>query len=196
MHTAHVFKFKMRQPRRNLPVKASSKRGEANFVSAFSKAYIKSVAPEGVGGREFPLAGFGIADFVWVAWCPNGRDGSALSLERLKAVLTKHQLTAFEMKLTHWRKGLTQAYRYSYFADRSVLVVPPSVAVLARKEMPLFKELGVGLWAFDADSGKITRHFTPRATAPKNEDVRSRAVALLSRKVYFGERSKLRQARL
>ena len=108
MNTAHIFDFKMRQPRRNLPAKASRKRGEANFVSAFSKAYIESVASKGVGGLEFPLAGFGIADFVWVAWCPNGRDGSALSLERLKAVLLKHRLTAFEMKLTHWRKGLTQ----------------------------------------------------------------------------------------
>jgi hypothetical protein len=196
MNTAHVFNFKMRQPRRNLPAKAARKRGEANFVSAFSKAYIESVAPNGIGGREFPLAGFGIADFVWVAWCPNGRDGSALSLERLEAVLAKHRFTAFEMKLTHWRKGLTQAYRYSYFADRSILVVPPTVAVLARKELPMFKELGVGLWAFDIESGKTTRHFTPRVTAPKNKGVRSRAVALLSRKVYFGERSKLRQARL
>lgn len=196
MNTTHFFNFQMRQPRRNLPAKASRKRGEANFVSAFSKAYIESVAPKGIGGREFPLAGFGIADFVWVAWCPNGQDGSALSLERLKAVLSKHRLTAFEMKLTHWRKGLTQAYRYSYFADRSVLVLPPNAAALARKEMPLFKELGVGLWSFDMDSGKITRHFTPRVTAPKNESVRDRAVALLSRKVYFGERSKLRQAGL
>jgi len=196
MSTAHVFHFRARQPRRNLPAKASRKRGEANFVSAFSEAYINSVAPVGIGGREFPLAGFGIADFVWVAWCPDGNDGSALSLERLKAVLTKHRLTAFEMKLTHWRKGLMQAYRYSYFADRSVLVVPPNMSELARAELSLFKELGVGLWSFDIVSGKITRHFTPRATAPKNEHVRSRAVALLSRKVYFGERSKLRQARL
>jgi len=196
MNTAHVFNFKMRQPRRNLPAKAARKRGEANFVSAFSKAYIESVAPKGIGGREFPLAGFGIADFVWVAWCPNGRDGTALTLERLKAVLTKHRFTAFEMKLTDWRKGLTQAYRYSYFADRSILVVPPTVAVLARKELPMFKELGVGLWSFDIECGRITRHFTSRATAPKSESVRDRAVAILSRKVYFGERSKLRQAGL
>jgi hypothetical protein len=196
MSATHVFNFKMRQPRRNLPAKASRKRGEANFVCAFSKAYIESVAPKGIGGREFPMAGFGIADFVWVAWCPNGRAGSALSLERLEAMLTKYRLTAFEMKLTHWRKGLTQAYRYTYFADRAILVVPPNMAAVARTELSLFKELGVGLWAFDIASRKITRHFTPRATAPKNESVRRRAVALLSRKVYFGERSKLRQTGL
>jgi hypothetical protein len=154
------------------------------------------VAPNGIGGREFPLAGFGIADFVWVAWCPNGRDGSALSLERLKAILIKHRLTAFEMKLTHWRKGLMQAFRYSYFADRAILVMPPNMAMLARVELPLFKELGVGLWSFDIETSRITRHFTPRATTPKNEGVRDRAVTLLSRKVYFGERSKLRQSRL
>ena len=121
-------------------MEVARKRGESNFVSAFSKAYIGSVAPTGIGGREFPLAGFGIADFVWMAWCPTGGDGTALSLERLKAMMAKHRLTAFEMKLTHWRKGLTQAFRYSYFADRSILVVPPNVAASARQELSLFKD--------------------------------------------------------
>ncbi|HEY5910765.1 MAG TPA: hypothetical protein VJA21_09205 [Verrucomicrobiae bacterium] len=198
MKPARLLKFRQRHPRRNLPAALARKRGESNFVSAFSNAYISSIAPDGIGGKEFALSGFGIADFVWIAWrnAINPDEGSALSIEKLKTLLNQHKLTAFEMKLSDWRKGLAQAYRYTYFADRSILVVPTAVVPLAKKEMPLFRELGVGLWSLDIKSNTITRHFTPPASVPKNERVRSRAVALLSRRIYFGERRKLCQTRV
>ena len=63
MKAAHLLKFKQRHPRRNLPVALARKRGESNFVSTFSKAYISSVETGGIGGKEFALSGFGIADF-------------------------------------------------------------------------------------------------------------------------------------
>lgn len=197
MNTAQLINFGVRNPRRNLPPDLARKRGESNFVSAFGKAYIASIAPHGFGGRQFALPGFGIADFIWVAWRHSGGDdATALSLERIQSTLAGQKLSAFEMKLSDWRKGLSQAYRYTYFADRAIVVVPPPLAVTAGRALPLFKELGVGMWSFDQNSGKITRHFTPRPAIAKNQVIRSRAVALLSRKIYFGQRRKMRQSRL
>ena len=51
MKTAHIFDFRHRHPRRNLPSGVGRKRGESNFVSAFTKAYISSLEPHGVGGK-------------------------------------------------------------------------------------------------------------------------------------------------
>ncbi len=196
MKTAQLLRFRQRHPRRNLPASLARKRGESNFVSFFSKAYIASIAPDGFGGKEFALSGFGIADFVWIAWrnATNPDEGSALSIEKLKTLLNRQKLTAFEMKLSDWRKGLAQAYRYSYFADRSILVVPTAVVPLAKKEMPLFRDLGIGLWAFDIKSSKIIRHFTPPSSVPKNERIRHRAIALLSQRIRLGKRRALPKA--
>lgn len=181
----YLLDFKHRQPRRNLPSSVSRKRGESNFVAAFTKAYIKSVVPKGVGGTEFPLSGYGIADFVWLAWqeSPTSEDGTALSLETLKSKLSRKKLMAFEMKMTDWRKGLSQAYRYSYFADITILVLPLETAALAKSSLDRFREHRVGLWSFDKATGKICRLFTPRASKPRNANAREKALNVLSQRL-------------
>lgn len=178
---AQIFDFKLRHPRRNLPDAVSRKRGETNFVSAFSKAYIASVAPCGIGGSEFALAGFGIADFVWLSWRQSAinEDGTALSFENIKSELAYRQLTAFEMKLSDWRKGLAQAYRYGYFSDRTIVVLPPETVKLARHELALFRKLKVGLWSFDRGTNRIRKYFTPRPSKPRNAKARGKALDLL-----------------
>jgi hypothetical protein len=80
MNTAQSCDFKAHSPRRNLPAGVSRKRGESNFVSAFSKAYIATVGPHGIGGSEFAISNFGIADFVWLHWQRDDQDGTALSI--------------------------------------------------------------------------------------------------------------------
>jgi len=177
--------FKARDPRLNLPPKVGRKRAEANFVIKFMDAYLKQASKRGVGGKHFALPGFGIADFVWIAWqnSINGDEGSALSLERLKVRLAKHRLTAFEMKLIDWRKGLSQAYRYGHFADKSILVVPPKVAALALKNKMLFQHLNVGLWSFAADSGKIKKLLTLKTSSARNMVARKKAVELICRRL-------------
>ena len=181
METAHIFDFKTRHPRRNLPVRIRRKRGESNFVSAFSRAYIAAIAPHGIGGSEFALSGFGIADFVWLAWRQSAanEDGTALSVENIKSQLALQKLTAFEMKLTDWRKGLAQAYRYSYFADVAIVVLPTNAAKAAKVELKLFRELSVGLWSFDKATGKIRKLFTPRYAKPRNADAKEKALTSL-----------------
>ena len=183
MKAAQLLKFKQRHPRRNLPAALARKRGESNFVSTFSKAYIASVAPGGIGGKEFALSGFGIADFVWIAWqnALNPEEGSALSVEKLKSLLNRHKLTAFEMKLSDWRKGLAQAYRYSYFADQAVVVLPPDLATTAKADLDLFRESNVGLWSFDPATEAIRKLFTPRCSSPRSPKAKDKALESLGR---------------
>lgn len=187
--TAYILDFRNRHPRRNLPAGTGRKRGESNFVSAFTTAYIASIAPHGIGGSEFALSGFGIADFVWLAWRQSAvsEDGTALSVKNIKARLARQKLTAFEMKLTDWRKGLAQAYRYGYFADVALVVLPPDVAKNAKAEVKLFRKLGVGLWSFDMATGQIRRMVTPRRAKPRNVRAKEKALESLGRFLKFSK---------
>jgi hypothetical protein len=190
MKNAQIFDFGTRLPRRNLPINSSRKRGESNFVTAFTKTYISLFAPQGIGGKDFALSGFGIADFVWLAWqhSPPSKDGTALSIEKsksLESLNTRRKLIAFEMKLTDWRKGLAQAYRYSYFSNLSILVLTPEVGENAANELGLFRKLRVGLWVFDKRNNKIRKLFTPRSCKPRNEKATQKALNSLERFVKF-----------
>ncbi|HRY49119.1 MAG TPA: hypothetical protein P5186_13810 [Candidatus Paceibacterota bacterium] len=189
MKTAHMFDFRLCHPRRNLPLKVARKRGESNFVSAFARAYIASVAPHGIGGSEFSLSGYGIADFVWLAWRRSAADddGTAISAERIKHELGRRKLTAFEMKLSDWRKGISQTYRYSYFADVAILVLPPETAALALAEIDIFRRLGVGLWSFHKASKKISKLFTPGNSRARNVKAREKALDALTRSVQLSK---------
>lgn len=189
MKTAQLLRFRWRHPRRNLPASLARKRGESNFVSSFSKAYIASIAPGGFGGKEFALSGFGIADFVWIAWrnATNPDEGSALSIERLKTLLNRQRLTAFEMKLADWRKGLAQAYRYTYFADLAVVVLPPDLATVAKADLDLFRQSNVGLWSFNPATETIRRLFTPRRSGPRSPRAKDKALESLGRSLQFSQ---------
>ena len=95
-------------------------------------------------------------------------------------------VTAFEMKLSDWRRALRQAYRYSYFSDRTIVVLPAKGGQSAKQALPLFKDLGIGLWVFKRDLGTISKVFTPRAKRPKNPAARERALEVLRRKFNLG----------
>lgn len=189
LKAAHLLKFQPRHPRRNLPAALARKRGESNFVSAFTKAYLASVTTSGIGGKEFALSGFGIADFVWVGWqnAVNPDEASALTIEKIQSLLNRFKLTAFEMKLSDWRKGLAQAYRYSYFADLAVVVLPPKIAASAKADLDLFRESSVGLWSFNPSTGAIRKLFTPRGSGPRSVKANAKALASLQRSLKFSQ---------
>ncbi len=195
MTTAQLLRFRQRHPRRNLPASLARKRGESNFVSSFSKAYIASIAPDGSGGKEFALSGFGIADFVWIAWqnATNPDDGSALSIEQLKTLLNRGKLTVFEVKLADWPKGLAQACRYSYFADLAVVALPPDPAATAEADLALFRESNVGLWSFDPATDTIRDLFTPRCSGPRSPGAKDQALESLGRSLQFSQLRKQSQ---
>lgn len=146
-------------------------------MAKFEKAYLAELTAsnaEHLAGREFGLDGFGRADVLFVGWkrSPRDEDFSAVSLKTLR-------LTAIEAKLKDWRKGLMQASRYRFFANRSVLVLPPATTAVALPFLSTFKALNVGLWEFDTSTCRLRKHFTPRMGRPLNAKAREKAVHLI-----------------
>lgn len=189
MRTQRTIRLTQADPRRNLPVETRIKRGESLFASAFRSAFIKAAGQQGTGGIEFALDGFGIADFIWITQIS---DHCLNRPEPLKTPAKSRpndsaRIIAFEMKIKDWRKGLSQAYRYAYFANQSILVLPPRAATLARSQLHLFRDLGIGLWSFDASSARLQKLHTPRSSRPKNQNARKRAIEILGRRLKLCE---------
>jgi hypothetical protein len=99
-------------------------------------------------------------------------------------------LTAFEMKLKDWRRAISQAYRYSYFSDRAIVVLPTEVADRAEGRLDVFRRLGIGLWSYEPRTKRIDMRFTPTATKAKNPSAREKALKRISRTVELRERRK------
>lgn len=179
MSCASSIDFKTFNPRRNLPPAVARKRGEANFVGAFQREFTSERKGQGVGGRHFELAGYGIADFVWMDYG-----------QKAKGTAREPVLTSFEMKMKDWRRALSQAYRYSYFADRSIVVVPTEIADKAQGYLHVFERLGIGLWSYDPKAENIDMRFTPPKTKAKSPAAREKALARISNRVKLRKTSK------
>ncbi len=171
MSCSHIVEFGAFNPRRNLPAAVRTKRGEANFLGAFERGFTAKREGKGIGGRHFAVSGYGIADFIWAK--PTRKRNA------------EPELLAFEMKLKDWRRALSQAYRYSYFADQSIVVLPPETAQIASTHCERFELLGIGLWQFDADRGRIKPIHTPKPAGPRNREAKAKALALLERNAKF-----------
>lgn len=178
-------KFGCHDTRRNLPTSTSSKRGESNFIAKFERAYLKAEQTKQAkrhhaSGREFALDGFGRADVLFMAWRRHetNEDFTALALQSLS-------ITAIEGKLSDWRKGLVQASRYRFFANRALLILPSATCSIAIPFLTTFRDLKVGLWEFDPTTSRIRKHFTPRCGRPLNTKAREKAIQLISAKLKF-----------
>lgn len=174
-----IIEFKRSNPRLNLPSHLARKRGESNFAAAFEREFISCRTESGVGARYFPVFGYGIADFIWVDLY-NAR-GADLENRTFSEEL---MLTAFELKLRDWKKALRQAYRYSYFANQSIVVLPPNIAT-ANRNIDLFKILGIGLWTFDIKSAEICPIYQPKLAKPRNPNAKAKVISLFCRKTKF-----------
>ncbi len=180
MSSPAAIEFGAFNPRRNLPAAVARKRGEANFVGSFHRTFAAVCEGKGGGGRHFELAGYGIADFVWMDFA---RDGTR---KNDRAPL----LTAFEMKLKDWRRALSQAYRYSYFSDRAIVVLPTDVANRAAVHLDTFRRLGIGLWGYEPKTERLDMRFTPTDTKAKSPAAREKAVGRISAKIELSQRRK------
>ncbi len=140
---------------------------EYEFGNRFAKTFNKISGCKIIAFRELPVPGSGIADFVVIK-----------TTECVKKNNFKTTVQAFEFKLKDWRSGLMQAHRYKYFSNSSILVIPADKIKLVQKSLVLFKQLGVGLWAFNISSGTITKKFTPR---PKKIPDAKRAAYVLDK---------------
>lgn len=173
-------------PRKNLGNAGIRKRTESNFLRAFERAYFARSSTAGVAAGEFSLAGFGIADLVWIGWAREfqSEEFTALSLEKK---LNRRHLFAFEGKIKDWRRALQQAFRYRYFADKAIVVMPQAGAAAALKNFDAFRHACVGFWTFDPNSGVIREHYTPTRIRAFNAEARIKAIRLLTSKLDFGQ---------
>lgn len=172
--------------RKNFGTTASRKRGESNFMRAFESAYFARINISGVAAGEFSLAGFGVADLVWIGWNPTkeSENFTALCLEKQ---LSRRHLHAFEGKLKDWRRALQQAFRYRYFADKAIVVMPSENAGAAIENLEAFRHSSVGLWAFNIATDKIKEHYTPTRVRAFSSDAKQKAIRSLSSKINLSK---------
>ena len=168
MSLGRELRFKSYNTRRNLPAASGRKRGEANFLGAFMRALMEEVCPPHVYGRHFAVPGCGVADFL-LCQLPTRRAAVPLP--------DNLSLMAFETKLSDWKRALYQAYRYRYYADLSIVVLPYQKVTRPLQFRGLFSTLGIGLWTFDASASVIHRHLSPCENEPLNPTKRQQALA-------------------
>ena len=168
----------------NLPRTAATKSPELAFVRSFEQFYLANDLRIALAGREFALQGFGRADLVWLA-CTGGG-----TLGEFTAVAPKNhvRLTAIEAKISDWRKGLQQAFRYRYFAHRSLLVLPMETAAVAARFINTFRRLRVALWGFEPQSGRLRKWFTPRCAQPISSAALQKALHLIEASSLLADR--------
>jgi hypothetical protein len=152
----------------------------------FERSYLTGELDISIAGREFALEGFGRADLVWLAWATEAGSDEFTALALKKRV----RLTAIEAKISDWRKGLQQAFRYRYFAHRSLLVLPMETASIAARFIPTFRKLRVGLWGFDAKTGRLRKWFTPRCAQPINSVALGKALQLIESSLELSQSPK------
>ena len=162
-----------KHPRRNLPKHISKKRTESDFVLAFGRTYHQELSNQISEqcqsfeiARELHIPGLGIADIV-----------SVFTTSR------KTILHAFEMKIKDWRKAIAQAYRYKYYADAAIVVMPPGEAIKAKQSLFLFHAINVGLWAFDAENKVIERIYDPNKDKPISAAAYNKALTILAQQL-------------
>jgi len=160
-----ISKVKFYEPGNNLPGKTViTKTSENQFAIRFSRTYLnhfeslhhKSSKTSIACAREVQVNGFGIADFVTVAWdstrlnkripaCASHADRSKLDSEHFITTV-RPTIRAFEFKLSNWRRALMQASRYKFFSNVSIVVLPVEKCGSPLKYLNTFKKVRVGLW--------------------------------------------------
>ena len=99
--------------------------------------------------------------------------------------LPEIEICAFEFKLKNWRRALMQARRYRAFANRTYVVLPSTVAALAKSEADAFRQFNVGLISHDPD-GDSRRLILSRKQPPNSPAHFIQAVGLLMRQDEAG----------
>ncbi len=169
------------KPRRNLPKRSSLKRKELLFGRAFVSAFLAD-NPRYIGSvvQEVSLNGYGIADLVCLKRRRFGKDvGDNVG----KAPV----IMAFELKMSDWRKALSQAFRYRYFAHVSIVVLPAGEVHRASRFLGTFRMFKVGLWAFDKGTGQIRKLWTPRSSKPLSSQAQRRATVMITKQLDLRE---------
>lgn len=177
-----LLRFGSYNPRRNLPPETSLKRKEVNFASAFERVFVSN-QNRGMGGKQFAVSGYGIADFVWLT--PD---------KDMPTDPADMALYAFEIKMENWNKALQQAFRYSYYADIPIVVLPKAISERIQKRIALFHSMNIGLWLFDKATNLIEKLFTPELQAKRVRSGRKKALKQLLDRANFSHLNEFAEA--
>jgi hypothetical protein len=181
-----VRKLRFREPRRNLPGRKAVASPEDRFTINFSRAYLANFKKIHHGtkhselacAREIPVNGYGIADLLAVSWGSSNPPFDSVA-QFLKSGGARCR--AFECKLTDWKKAMSQAARYRYFAHQAVVVLPEATCQRALPYIDTFRTIRVGLWSYDPSLDRIIAYHTPRPISPKSERYFVHSVMLLQK---------------
>ena len=89
---------------------------------------------------------------------------SLISFRKFYKGITSDSI-AIEAKLKNWKRALDQAFRYKWFAKKSIVVLDSHNIKPALQSIDHFKKLNVGLAEID-NSGKLKLHFNPTKNDP------------------------------
>lgn len=163
------------EPCHNLPGRRGVTTAEDRFTISFMQAYVgqadsihrKTRRNHVAFAREIPVNGYGIADLVVVAWepLPNEIFLGVAAFAQVARPCTR----AFECKLTNWRRAMSQAARYRFFANQAFVVLPEQACASALPFLDTFRKIKVGLWSYAPETGRIVAYYTPRAAKAKSE---------------------------
>lgn len=180
-------KANFHEPELNFPGRyPNDKNEEARFTLEFARSYSinhsyihhKTNKTKIACVRHVAINGFGIADLVSISWT-SFRNKTGLSIDEFLRI-NKPTVRAFEVKLVNWRKGMTQAHRYKYFADAAILVIPYEKIFNALEYLETFKKIHIGIWGFDIKSMRIIPIFTPRPNSPREIIYKKRVLEIIS----------------
>lgn len=170
-----VPKARFTEPSRNLPGRKGTATGEDRFTIAFARAYLRQAASihrstkhdSLACAREVPVNGYGIADILSVAW--QGVPREAFPSTEAFVEVARPCTRAFECKLTDWRRAMSQAVRYRFFAHQAFVVLPEAACEKALPFLDTFRRIRVGLWSYSIKTGRICAQYTPRPTTPMSK---------------------------
>lgn len=169
-----IFEYEFSHPQNNL-IKPNNDNPEEQFSLSFSRFYKSSFNQVHHRAsrlntyfiREVPIFEAGIADLLVFSWNQN---------KYLNIIDNNYYIRSFEFKITNWRRGIMQAYRYRNYANASILVMPMEKIRPALNYLSTFQSLRVGLWGFDIGTNSISKYYTPRPQKALNPKIRKQAV--------------------
>lgn len=112
-----------------------------------------------------------ILDFLFENHIAEIVDGKYLDL-KYKYQVSLKETTAIEAKVSNWKRGLYQAYRYKQYSDYSYLALHEKHITVPMKNIELFIKLNIGLISVNTMSGLVEIIYKPK----KDENIFSKWV--------------------
>lgn len=82
-----------------------------------------------------------------------------------------NNMFAIEAKISNWRRGFYQAYRYKWFSHYSFLALHNSFIIPALNNLKLFEQYNIGLMSIDTNERDIKVFYKPKQEKPYSKEI-------------------------